>query len=280
MNRKLVCLLLPFLLAGSFTSCISSGVQPPVDTGHSQMLYQTMTYTYKTDASVFESYLTTGLHSGYLILANKSHPLGSDYAPQDLTSLTCPTNLGKTVELEAQAAQALYAMLGEMAADGVTDISVTSGYRTYAYQAQLFSNYVSREMSRISDDAIAYFGNDYIQANYVSLGKTGLSREDAEAVAGSYSAIAGTSEHQTGLCVDFVTSTADLSLSFANTAAFDWLSQNAYRFGFILRYPADKVDITKYTYEPWHYRFVGREVATEIHFGNLCLEEYLSTPAQ
>ena len=72
-----------------------------------------------------------------------------------------------------------------------------------------------------------------------------------------------------------MTSTAGLTQAFENTDAFRWLSVNAYRFGFILRYPADKVDITKYSYEPWHYRFVGREAATEITLRNLTLEEFL-----
>ena len=66
-----------------------------------------------------------------------------------------------------------------------------------------------------------------------------------------------------------------LDLSFEDTAAFEWLHDNAYKFGFILRYPKDKVSTTGYAYEPWHYRFVGREAATDIHFAGLCLEEYL-----
>jgi D-alanyl-D-alanine carboxypeptidase len=78
--------------------------------------------------------------------------------------------------------------------------------------------------------------------------------------------------------VDFITSTMGnhLTVAFANTPAFAWLSNNAYRFGFILRYPEGKENITGYTYEPWHYRFVGREAATDIHFGRITLEEYLA----
>jgi D-alanyl-D-alanine carboxypeptidase len=66
-----------------------------------------------------------------------------------------------------------------------------------------------------------------------------------------------------------------LTNAFEDTAAFTWLSENAYKFGFILRYPADKTNVTGYAYESWHYRFVGREAATDIHFGKLTLEEYL-----
>ena len=66
-----------------------------------------------------------------------------------------------------------------------------------------------------------------------------------------------------------------LTTAFEDTEAFAWLCDNAYKFGFILRYPKDKDGITGYTYEPWHYRFVGREAATDIYFGKLTLEEYL-----
>ena len=68
---------------------------------------------------------------------------------------------------------------------------------------------------------------------------------------------------------------AKLDESFEDSEAFRWLSENAYKYGFILRYPEDKVDTTGYKYEPWHYRFVGRTVAAEIHASDMCLEEYL-----
>lgn len=274
MNRKAAFILLSTILSILLSSCIPSGYNSQ-GTGEDETYTTTidMSYTYKTNVS--EADVATGLDPTYLFLANKSHPMGISYGPAETVRLTCPTNGGKTVELEARVARALYAMLAEMQADGVTDIAVTSGYRTYLYQEMLFRNYLNVEKSKISDDARAYFGNDYIYNNYVSQGKTSLSDADAEAVVLSYSARPGTSEHQTGLCVDFVTSTAGLTQAFENTDAFRWLSVNAYRFGFILRYPADKVDITKYSYEPWHYRFVGREAATEITLRNLTLEEFL-----
>ena len=105
-----------------------------------------------------------------------------------------------------------------------------------------------------------------------------MSREDAKKVVLSYSAYPGTSEHQTGLCVDFITEEmgGDLTVAFEGTQAFAWLSENAHKFGFILRYPKEKESVTGYTYEPWHYRFVGREAATDIHLASLTLEEYLN----
>ena len=106
---------------------------------------------------------------------------------------------------------------------------------------------------------------------------TEMSLEDARKVVLSYSAAPGTSEHQTGLCLDFTTTKmqGNLTEKFEEEPAFAWLSQNAYKFGFILRYPQSKVAITGYSYEPWHYRFVGREAATDIYYSGLSLEEYL-----
>ena len=116
---------------------------------------------------------------------------------------------------------------------------------------------------------------DYIKSTYTDRGLTQLSHEDAVKVVLSYSAAPGTSEHQSGLCVDFVTSNAGLDRAFENTEAFAWLMENAYRFGFILRYPENKTDVTGYSYEPWHFRFVGREAATEMLLRNMTLEEFL-----
>ena len=202
------------------------------------------------DISAFEASIDPENAEGYLVLANKQTPLGESYAPSDLTELECRTN--KKMYLRSDAARALYAMMLHMGADGIDDVFVTSAYRSYSYQVGLFNGYVSDHMSE------------------------GMSREEAEAAAAEYSAKPGTSEHQTGLCIDFMTENMrTLDESFENTEAFRWLSENAYKYGFILRYAEDKVDTTGYKYEPWHYRFVGRTAAAEIYRSGLCLEEYL-----
>lgn len=238
--------------------------------------YLNTQYTYQTD--VDQSVLTTDLSTQYLLLMNKKQTLGADYVPKSLSPLTCRTHYDEELELESRAAEALHMMCREMEADGVSDLMVTSAYRSYEYQRLTYNYYVQREHEQISVDAINYFGEDYIRATYWSRGQNNLSREDAEKLVQSYSAKPGQSEHQTGLCVDFITTTMDdkLTEAFEQTEAFAWLSENAYRFGFILRYPKGKEDVTGYTYEPWHYRFVGREAATNIHFAELTLEEYLS----
>lgn len=279
-KRNLLCILITLSLSLALQGCIqlrpdegdTQKEQPtlPEDPTHA---YENAVYTYRSE--VDEDVLLTNLSSAYLLLANKEYVLGRDYEPASVTTLSCATNGGKTVELETRTAQALYEMLDEMKADGVTDVAVTSGYRSYDYQVDLNNYYIGLESSQISEDAYRHFGHAYIKANYLDKGETKLTRTDAEAVVRSYSAEPGKSEHQTGLCIDFVTSTVGLTEAFENTEAFAWLSENAYRFGFILRYPKGAEGITGYTYEPWHYRFVGREAATDMYFGNLTLEEYL-----
>ena len=241
--------------------------------------YKTVEYQYQTNVNV--SYLTTGLDPTYLMLVNKSNPVGETYVPASLSTLICATT--REMELESRAALALYAMLEEMKVVGVSDIKVTSAYRSYEYQVTTYNHWVEEEMrGGFSEDAYRVLTGEYIRMNYLEKGINYLSIEDAHKVAQSYSALPGQSEHQTGLCVDFITSgmNGELTEAFEDTEAFAWLAENAYKFGFILRYPKDKEDITGYTYEPWHYRFVGREAATDIHVGEMTLEQYLQLTAK
>ena len=102
--------------------------------------------------------------------------------------------------------------------------------------------------------------------------KDGYDEETAKEMAESYVALPGTSEHQLGLALDI---NADTNISGDNQKVYDWLAENAYRYGFILRYPEGKENITGISFEPWHYRFVGEECADLIHRDGFCLEEYL-----
>lgn len=209
-------------------------------------------YEYPIDISGFLASIDPENAEDYLVLANKTNPLGSDYKPSDLTLLECRTASNRQLYLCEDAANAVEAMMLAMSTDGITDVSVTSAFRAYSRQKELFEGYVAKHVAE------------------------GMSEEEAIEAALEYSAKPGTSEHQTGLCLDFITDDmTDLDESFENTAAFRWLSENAHKYGFILRYPADKVDLTGYKYEPWHYRFVGRTTAAEIHASGLCLEQYL-----
>ena len=193
---------------------------------------------------------------GYLLLANKQNPLGSTYEPASLATIDATLTLGgKNLELDATAAKAAEAMICELHAQGYTDIVMTSAYRGYARQEYLFNYYINEELAA----------------------HPGWTRAQAEAEVLTYSAKPGTSEHQSGLCMDLISARdCVLDESFANNSAYDWLIENAHCFGFILRYPKGKESITGYSYEPWHYRFVGVSAATAIHDRGLTLEQYLN----
>ncbi len=224
----------------------------PLPTGSAPAEYK---WVYTID---IDPYLNA-IASENLLLANKTHPLGKSFKP-DVVELTCATASNRTLYLDQDAATALHALMAEMEASGITDVFITSAYRSYDRQYELFFNtYYQDEKNKHPT----------------------WTDEQIYAEIATYSAYPGTSEHQTGLCVDFMTSDMiDLDNSFVRSAAFRWLSENAYKFGFILRYPEDKVDVTQYSYESWHYRFVGRDAATEMYLNDLCLEEYLGeTPS-
>ncbi len=136
-------------------------------------------------------------------------------------------------------------MLADAAKDGII-ITELSSYRTYEYQRQLFDGYVT---------------------------------EMGHEAAASLSAIPGTSEHQTGLSVDFGANDGRCTLEscYASTKEGKWLKENAHKYGFILRYQLGKDKITGYDFEPWHYRYVGVDIATEMYNNDpeMTLEEYL-----
>ena len=119
------------------------------------------------------------------------------------------------------------------------------------------------------------FQNEAVEAKDAKLQETGLSYEEAYEKAKTVVAYPGTSEHQTGLATDIVaTSHQLLDDSQAETAEQQWLMENCWKYGFILRYPLGKSEYTGIIYEPWHYRYVGKEVAQYITENELCLEEY------
>lgn len=212
-------------------------------------------YDYKIDMAEYESAVISN-GKEHLILANKQHALGADYAPPALAVI--PTELtlyGKEIQMEATAAKAAEALTLELHAHGYTDICITSGYRSFSYQQSLFNTYLGKEMAA----------------------HPGWTQAQCEAEVLTYSARPGESEHQTGLCMDLISlNNVVLDESFAQNPAYAYLVENAHHFGFILRYPKGKEGTTGYSYEPWHYRFVGVKAATEIHEKGLTLEEYLN----
>jgi D-alanyl-D-alanine carboxypeptidase len=174
------------------------------------------------------------------VVVNKLRPLQPlGYAPADLV------DIGGGLHLRAEAAQAVAALRAEAAAAGL-DLVVQSAYRSVERQQGLFGN------------ATARFG-----------------------VAGAElrSARPGFSEHQTGLAVDVGGGGCDIERCFGDTAEGRWVVANAHRTGFLVRYPAGSEQVTGYQYEPWHLRYVGPDLATEMHrTGVATLEEFFGLP--
>ena len=222
-------------------------------------------FTYKTDISAVADALNT-TDAAYLFLANKTCVVGKGYVPGDLVALDKSLTGGKDIALSGNAAIAAEALILEMRAQGFDSVFITSAYRSYDYQTSLYNKYFNNEKAAHPD-----WSDERIKQEVLT-----------------YSAYPGTSEHQTGLCVDLMTKEMSglwnygsetpnnpYDKGFAETAEYKWLKDNAHKFGFILRYPEEKTDITGYAYESWHYRFVGIDAATDIYKSGLTLEEYL-----
>ncbi len=209
---------------------------------------------FATDLSAYEKYMapTGDLRDAFLTLVNTEHTLTADDIPTDLMDVKFTSSARKTQQLREYAAKALEALYQEMHAAGYYNMAVYSGFRTYTYQQTLFETYTANEMA----------------AN------PSLTLEQAQAIVLTYSTRPGTSEHQTGLAVDMDT-LGTFTTDFEYEPEYTWLQENAWKFGFILRFPKDKVDITTIQFEPWHYRYVGRYHAQKIHQSGLCLEEYI-----
>ncbi len=182
-----------------------------------------------------------------LRLVNPSHPLEAELDIQ-------LTEIGG-YQFDSRIADAVNSLLAAAQEEGI-NLTIISGYRTMERSSILYANKVQ----------------EYLNAGYP--------QEEAETEAAKWVAPPGTSEHHTGLAMDIVsadyyTKYSDLVGEFENEPEAIWLRENCTRFGFILRFPKDKEDITGIHYEPWHFRYVGEEAAEEIMSQGLCLEEYL-----
>lgn len=175
-----------------------------------------------------------------LLLVNKENKVPDDYNPE-------LANIEEDLFFDVRAVDELKQMLVDMKEDGVTGIWIQSSYRTIERQEKLFQNKVKEYR------------------------KQGYSEEEAEKLAQTIVQKPENSEHNIALSVDF----NYVNEEFDKTKAFQWLEENAMNYGFILRYPKDKIEITGVNYEPWHWRYVGKEHAKEIKKQGYCLEEYV-----
>lgn len=175
-----------------------------------------------------------------LTLVNETHHVPAGWS-MELTTLS------NGEQVDSRMYPYLQQMFDDMRAQGVYPF-VRAGYRSAADQKKLLRK---RVLQNVED---------------------GQSWKTARAQARLYVAEPGTSEHELGLAVDI---NADLDRSTADEV-YSWLAKNAWKYGFVLRYPADKAEITGIDYEPWHYRYVGKEAAKEMYQKDQCLEEYLN----
>lgn len=178
------------------------------------------------------------------VVVNKKRGIDTSFVPE----LTVPN---VKLRLSAAAEQMQFSKLAEpallelfeSAKNNNTPLVFGSGYRSALTQAEFYNSYEAR---------------------------------DGQEAADTYSARPGHSEHQTGLSTDITSpdGKCHLEICWADTPEGQWLAKNSYKYGFIIRYPKDKQDITGYQYEPWHIRYVGKELAKELHSSNKTLEEF------
>ena len=203
----------------------------------------------ETSATSLPAFTRNPAFDWALILVNKNNILSETYKPEI-------TEFSSTRKFEARALSYLQAMINDAEADGI-ELNVISSYRSPERQVELYNAKV----------------NEYMDA--------GDTREDAEVAAAKMVAPPGTSEHCTGLAVDIVSmdwydDNKSLTSKFEKTDEFEWLISHCAKYGFILRYPEGKEEITMIDYEPWHFRFVGPDNARYIMENNLTLEEFLN----
>ncbi len=179
------------------------------------------------------------------VLANKANYFPEDFVPINLLRPSSPHGGSPDrASLRDIAAKAVDDLHYAAANEGL-DIKTVSSYRSIAYQKELFSYYANR---------------------------------DGEEVAATYSSRPGYSEHHTGLCSDVSSPVMNFELdaSYGDTKEGKWIAENAHKYGFVVRYPLGKDDLTGYTYEPWHLRYLGIPLATYLYETGLCYEEFLA----
>lgn len=222
--------------------------------------------THYTGDSVHSIVGESSIYQGDLVLVNQKQKLPDDYAAIDLMvandlASMLPTDIFSVSKVDTQlnkrAADAMMLMVQEAYSKGIQGYILVSGHRDLAYQVTLFQRKVQQFMDQ------------------------GLDAEAAAAQAKEIVAVPGESEHHTGLALDLPSKNhINLETSYLETPNGLWLSENAWRFGFVIRYPEDKTEITGISYEPWHLRYVGKPHSEIMQRQGWCLEEYIEVLRQ
>lgn len=190
------------------------------------------------DQDFYTNVIETPNQNSIQVLVNKFYYLDKNYVPGNLEEID--NNYSIAGKYLVSSARISFEYLARQAKKDNCNIRGVSAYRSYQYQNNLYNNYIKQDGVKNAD---------------------------------KYSARPGFSEHQTGLAIDIDNIETNYN-NFENTKEYTWMQNNAYKYGFILRYPKGKEDITGYMYEPWHYRYVGVKIATYIHTKNISFEEY------
>ena len=194
------------------------------------------------DNEYYSNTVDTNINLDTLMIVNKYYKLNNEFAPEDIIPISSKYAWGENGSKTTRKItfDAYLNMYNAAKNDGIT-LMINSSYRTYNEQEQVYKNYDEK------------YGNEY---------------------ADEIAARPGHSEHQTGLALDIFCTTNSNRKTFKDTEAYQWLLNNSYKYGFILRYPEGKENITGFTFESWHYRYVGLEIATYIHENNITFDEY------
>jgi len=188
-----------------------------------------------------------------VMLVNGDNMLERDFRPENMIDISPYVRSQRSpLLLEENAGNAYIRMVASMREYGITNVAAISGFRDWDHQYNLHNNRIN------------------------ALART-MPIEQARIVAATIVAPPGASEHQSGLAIDISSACIGFSLSerFERTPAFAWIAENAYRYGFIVRYPRDSMDVTGVIFEPWHLRYVGADHAIRIFESGLLLEEYV-----
>lgn len=191
------------------------------------------------DKDYYDDMEETDTSLGNTMLVNKYNALSKDYEVENLTNISKTYSYGDNKKLNKEAYDAFIDLAEDAKKEGYT-ILIVSSYRSYKDQEDVWKDYKASFGTRKAD---------------------------------AYAARAGSSEHETGLAID-VADYYDENDKFEDTDSFKWMQANAHKYGYILRYPKGKENITGYSYEAWHYRYVGIETATKVYNEGITYDEY------
>ena len=191
------------------------------------------------DYNFYENTEVTDIKKDTLMIVNKHYKIPDNYTPENLVHID-DWEYGYWNLIRADVYEEFKKMSKDAKKDNVT-LFIASPYRSYNDQKVLYNSYVASDGVKNAD---------------------------------TYSARPGYSEHHTGLAMDLISEFGLELDTFESSDGFKWMQENAHKYGFILRYPKDKEDITGYAYESWHYRYVGKEIATKIKKEGITFDEY------